>query len=55
MKERPLLTVKEIAAHLRLSGMSVYRLIESGDLPAIRIGRTFRVYEDEFEKWLASK
>jgi excisionase family DNA binding protein len=36
-------TVDEIAARWRVSRMTVYRLCHSGDLPALRIGRTFRI------------
>lgn len=48
--ERPLsevnfLTVAEAATLLRVSKMSVYRLMHSGELPAIRVGRSFRVPE----------
>jgi excisionase family DNA binding protein len=39
------LTVAEVAAMLRVSRMTVYRLVHSGDLPAIRFGRSFRVPE----------
>jgi excisionase family DNA binding protein len=46
--ERPLsevrfLTVAEVAAVMRVSKMTVYRLVHSGELPAIRVGRSFRV------------
>ncbi len=41
--EEALLTVAEVADLLRLSQMTVYRLIGSGEIPAIRVGRTFRV------------
>jgi excisionase family DNA binding protein len=38
-----LLTVAEVASLLRVSKMSVYRLIHSGELEAVRFGRSFRV------------
>lgn len=38
-----LLTVAEVAETLRLSRMTVYRLVHSGELPAVRVGRSFRV------------
>ncbi|QBI56865.1 helix-turn-helix domain-containing protein [Streptomonospora litoralis] len=41
----PLLTVTEVARMLRLSKMTVYRMIHDGRLPAIRIGRAYRVPE----------
>jgi excisionase family DNA binding protein len=40
-----LLTVAEVAAMLRVSKMTIYRLIDSGDLVAIRVSRSWRVPE----------
>lgn len=37
------LTVAEVAEMMRVSKMTVYRLVHSGELPAIRFGRSFRV------------
>lgn len=37
------LTAAELAARLRVSKMTVYRLIKRGELPAVRIGRSFRI------------
>ncbi|MBA3528039.1 MAG: helix-turn-helix domain-containing protein [Propionibacteriaceae bacterium] len=39
------LTVAEVAALMRVSKMSVYRLIHSGQLESVRFGRSFRVTE----------
>jgi excisionase family DNA binding protein len=39
------LTVAEVADLMRVSKMTVYRLVHSGDLPAIRFGRSYRVPE----------
>jgi excisionase family DNA binding protein len=38
-----LLTVSEVAAMLRLSKMTIYRLMDKGQLPALRVGRSFRI------------
>ncbi len=38
------LTVAEVAALMRVSKMTVYRLVHSGELPAVRVGRSFRVH-----------
>ncbi|MDR3202245.1 MAG: helix-turn-helix domain-containing protein [Bifidobacteriaceae bacterium] len=48
------LTVAEVADAMRVSGMTVYRLIHGGDLRAIRVGRSFRVPEDALEEYLAA-
>jgi len=39
------LTVAEVAELMRVSKMTVYRLVHAGELPAIRFGRSFRVPE----------
>lgn len=39
------LTVAEVAEMMRVSKMTVYRLVHAGELPAIRFGRSFRVPE----------
>ena len=36
------LTVAEVATMLRVSKMTVYRMVHSGDLPAMQVGRSFR-------------
>jgi len=39
------LTVAEVADMMRVSTMTVYRLVHAGELPAIRFGRSFRIPE----------
>ena len=46
-------TVAEVAAVMRVSKMSVYRLIHSGELEAVRFGRSFRVPESALNAYLA--
>ena len=48
------LTVQEVAELMRVSTMTVYRLIKAGDLPAVRVGRSFRVPEQAVNDYLAS-
>jgi excisionase family DNA binding protein len=52
--EDQLLTVGEVCDAMRVSNMTVYRLIRSGELPAIRLGKTYRVRESEVERYLSS-
>lgn len=49
------MTVGEVASVLRVSNMTVYRLINAGQLPAVRIGRSFRVHEDDLDQYLAAR
>lgn len=44
----------EVAERMRVSKMTVYRLIRSGKLPAVRVGKSFRVREDELDQYLDS-
>jgi excisionase family DNA binding protein len=46
------LTVAEVAAMMRVSKMTVYRLVHSGELPAVRVGRSFRVQEKDVDEYL---
>lgn len=46
------LTVAEVATQMRVSKMTVYRLVHSGELEAVRVGRSFRVPEHVVEAYL---
>ena len=49
------LTVAEVAELMRVSTMTVYRLIKGGDLAAVRVGKSYRVREDDVDRYLASR
>ncbi|WP_091671274.1 helix-turn-helix domain-containing protein [Amycolatopsis marina] len=46
------LTVAEVATLMRVSKMTVYRLVHSGELPAVRVGKSFRVPEKAVHTYL---
>jgi excisionase family DNA binding protein len=46
------LTIAEVAAKMRVSKMTVYRLVHNAELPAVRVGRSFRVTEDDVNEYL---
>ena len=48
-------TVGEVAAQLRVSNMTVYRLVQAGQLPAVRIGRSYRIREYDVDRYLAEQ
>ncbi len=48
------LTVAEVAEMMRVSSMTVYRLVHSGELPAIRFGRSYRIPESAVAELIAS-
>ena len=47
------LTVAEVADIMRVSTMTVYRLIKAGDLQAVRVGKSYRLAEDVVDRYLA--
>ncbi|MGI8666239.1 MAG: helix-turn-helix domain-containing protein [Jatrophihabitans sp.] len=52
LREVRFLTVAEVAAVMRVSKMTVYRMVHSGELPAVRVGRSFRVPEQAVQDYL---
>lgn len=46
------LTIAEVAGMMRVSKMTVYRLVHNGELPAVRVGRSFRVTEKDVNAYL---
>ncbi len=47
-----LLTVQEVATRMRVSTMTVYRLIKTGDLAASRVGHSYRLPASAVEEYL---
>ncbi|QIX28160.1 helix-turn-helix domain-containing protein [Nocardioides sp. JQ2195] len=52
ISEVKFLTIAEVAAMMRVSKMTVYRLVHSGDLAAVRVGRSFRVTEKDVNEYI---
>ena len=50
-----LLTTKDIADLLKVKPITVQRMCASGELPAIKIGKSYRIDEKEFYYWLNKK
>lgn len=52
LAEMRFLTVAEVALLMRVSRMTVYRLVHSEELPAVRVGRSFRIPERAVHDYL---
>ena len=50
-----LLTVNEVADLLRVSRMTVYRLINAGQLPSLRVGKSYRLREQDIHAYLTER
>jgi excisionase family DNA binding protein len=52
LSEVRFLTVAEVATMMRVSKMTVYRIVHAGEIPAVRVGRSFRVPEKAVNEYL---
>lgn len=53
--QEQLMTIKEVAAYLKINVYTVYRMAERGAIPGVKLGRAWRFKKDEIYKWLADK
>lgn len=51
-KNNQILTPKEISKILKISMDKTYELIQSPGFPKLKIGRQYRIPEEEFNKWI---
>jgi excisionase family DNA binding protein len=50
-----LLTIKEVALELQISEKTVSRLVQKGEIPSLRIGRSIRIPTDQFKDWVQAR
>ncbi len=50
-----LMTVEQVAAYLQLNKLTVYKFVRSGELPAARLGRSFRVRRADVDAFLEAR
>ncbi len=55
LEDPGLLTVKEVALAVRVSPATVYRLVQAGELGAVRVGRSIRVKAEDLRAFLESR
>lgn len=53
--ESSFVTVAEVAGRLRVSNMTVYRLIQAGQLAAVRVGRSYRIRDVDVDRYLSGQ
>lgn len=46
------LSVDEVATYLYVSAMTIYRLIKANEIPAIRVGRMYRIKRTDLEAYV---
>ena len=52
--ENEILTLEEVAVYLKAGKRTVYRLAQKGDIPAFKLGGTWRFRRSELDSWIAS-
>lgn len=53
--EDEILTLKEVAAYLKLAEKTAYRLASEGKLPGFKVGGSWRFKKEDIEQWIAQK
>ena len=46
------LTTDEVLSFLKVKPRTLYRLIKAGELPAVRVGRQWRIRRTDLDAWL---
>jgi len=49
------MTLEDVAEMLGVNYQLIYRLVRSGDLPAIRLGRVYRVTQEDLNAYLTNQ
>jgi excisionase family DNA binding protein len=57
MSDQPdeILTIEEVAAYLKAGKRTVYRLAANGQIPAFKLGGTWRFRRGDLDRWIASR
>ncbi|MES9999164.1 MAG: helix-turn-helix domain-containing protein [Candidatus Thiodiazotropha lotti] len=50
-----ILTLKEVAAYLKLAEKTAYKLAAEGKLPGFKVGGSWRFKEVDIEHWIEEK
>lgn len=50
-----LLTVKEVAAMLRVSAQTLYKMLEQGEIPAVKVGSQWRFDREKIKNWIENQ
>jgi excisionase family DNA binding protein len=50
-----ILTVKQVADYLKVNERTIYRLATEGEIPAFRVGASWRFKLEDVEAWIDSQ
>lgn len=55
LDESEMMTLRDVAEYLNCNYTTVFRLAHSGEIPAFRLGGSWRLSRSEIEKWIADQ
>ena len=50
-----IMTIKEVAAYLKLTEKTAYRLAAEGKIPGFKVGGSWRFRQTEIDKWIETE
>ncbi len=50
-----ILTIREVAEYLKVTERTLYRLVQEGQLPAFKVGNSWRFRRDDLERWISKQ
>lgn len=50
-----ILTIREVAAYLKLNEKTTYRLVAEGVIPGFKVGGAWRFRQSEIERWIEAQ
>ena len=54
-RQQAIFTLDELAAYLKVGKRTLYRLAAHGEIPAFKVGGTWRFRKSDLERWIASR
>ena len=54
LENSAIMTIDEVASFLKLSKITIYKLVKRGDIPAFRVGNSWRFQRDKIELLVTS-
>jgi len=53
--EEAILTIKQVAEYLKVTERTIYRLAAAKEIPAFKVGGTWRFRKADLEQWIAQQ
>lgn len=55
LRVQEILTIKELAAHLKVNERTIYRLASAKKIPAFKVGGSWRFSKADIDEWIQRK